>query len=651
MRNQDEFLSFDVSTLGDTEPHAKKRIIADPIEVDCHYTALDASVSNILYEPLQAFDSYNFYSSRGVESSVNTVACCLTAYNEPLSEYVTSLSALADCAEFFREMGEERVSRELLICIVIDGIEKMSDEFCRWAQDIGIYRPELIDSRANIHLFESQIPRNALREQVLNTSFNQFSACAPLQRVILLIKSENKGKLNSHKCFFNLICGVYSTRYFVQIDVGTAPAKAAIYYMWLNLQENPDIAATAARSLLPYPENKLSVLQTWQFCDIAVERIVNWPSEIFLGNLSVLPGQLSLTRIQSLIGDSPDSQKESVLDSYYRGLSTQSPFESNMYLAEDRILGQEMVFQTENRWEISYETDAEATVDACHTWAELCQQRRRWICSSMACRFAVLGKIPRIFKNRERSFSEKIHKALAAAYFMTNSFFEINVVSIHWLIQLSLFTMSLSVVEHQAVGFGIKVGAILALGSFFVLLGLAVKRTISDLEGKIVELTNFYLSFCMVANLSVYTIYSQDILYVSLLFFSCLAYIGLSAFYCGRLTGKLAFTIFQYMAIRLPIKCFLMLFSVFNAHDTSWGTKGLNRGYGDEDSAGSYPKFRISVIGLFTISNLLFLYGCYEFLGFNGAGLALVYSILFVQMFISYLAILFSRNKSRGKYK
>lgn len=636
--------------------HTNRGLLPHPQEFECHYTAIVESEHNNSAPSNQFFEGYNFFSSSGIEACYDTLACCLTAYNEPLIEYQKSIGSLCACAEFFRTKGEDRVSREFLICIIIDGLEKVSSEFSIWAKNLGIYDPACINAHADFHMFESLISRRRLYSSCMqDESFGDFKIndSDPLQRIIVFIKKNNRGKLDSHQCFFDRVFSFYSAKYFVQIDVGTTPMDDALYKMWFELQTNPDVAATAARSLLPYPDNKFDLLQVWQYCDIAVERIVNWPSEIFLGSLSVLPGQLSLTRISSVIDHPTIDKGDNVLDRYYRGLKDLNPFESNMYLAEDRILGQEMVFRKHRKWELSYQTDAEATVDACQSWSELCRQRRRWICSSMACRIAMLTKLAIFFQNPSRTFYEKCHKLVATIYFTIYSLLEWFVPATHLTVQTTLICLSLSISHNPTLTFGIKLLGLITFLCVSIQSIIAFTGKLSPVNQKLVSYGLLVQSLNIAANLLLLFFSGLHSTFFVGFFVSIFLYIAISSHYQKVISKHLALTVVQYTFSRLPVKSFLMTYSIFHAHDTSWGTKGLNSSTqisGSLRTRQQYKVFRIVAISLFISTNISLFYYFYSLGSFqNAATLYAIIIILLGQLTIAVFSILSSKLKLKRK--
>ncbi|MES2826354.1 MAG: hypothetical protein V4732_22370 [Pseudomonadota bacterium] len=567
-------------------------------------------------------NGYNMFPDAGIESCANNISCCLTAYNEAFSAYQDTLTSLLECAEYIRKKGEDRVSREFVICIIIDGIDMMSNDFATWAKSNGIYDETVLEDSADMHIFESNLPRSRLLASLRHwnhnnqdTSLNSVTdidSRKSLQRILMLVKTHNRGKLDSHRCFFDTICGLYHSSYFVQIDVGTVPDKEAIYHMWAELQDKPNISAVAARSHLAAPKNKADLLSLWQFCDIALERIINWPTEIFAGNLSVLPGQLSLTRIASIMPERNNKQNSGILNNYYKGLDKLGLFEANMYLAEDRVLGLEMIFENNNKWDLSYAISAEAQVDSCESWGELCRQRRRWICSSTACRIAMFGKLPQLFNNSCRTLKDKAHKLIATTYFLIYSLFEWLVPGFHMVAQATVNNLNQAAATSPALLVVHKIlwGAVLI--SLGLQVAISLNKRLFDRSETIIRHTLNTQLFCMFAGLLAMVFSSlsnTDALAVGgILLVINLAYVGIARLYSRKLSTDLFWTIFQYSISRLSVKAFLTTYSIFNSHNTSWGTKGLEATETSNQLVSrkifKLIKTRLPIISTFSISNL-----------------------------------------------
>jgi chitin synthase len=600
----------------------------------------------------EIFQEFTCLSSGYKPELQDTIAVCLTAYNEELNAYKDSLSGLAKAGQYFKSMELAEISSNFLICILVDGMDAMDENFARYAASMGIYDPLQLDKDAAFHLFESSIPRYLLDKDTYGESNSVYEEGNDKQKVLLLIKNKNYGKLHSHKCFFDIACKLYSPDFFLQIDVGTIPEADALYHMWQHLHDNPDIAATAARSHLPSPGNPLNLLQQWQFCDIALERIINWPTEILMGNLSVLPGQLSLTRMRSVLAqNSIDQQSPGVLDNYYKGLSSLSPLESNMYLAEDRILGLEMVFQNKNQWELNYATKAEATVDACQSWSELLKQRRRWICSSIACRISMLKRLPLIFDNSERNRFQQMHKVVAAIYSIIFSLFCWFVPTFYLVVQSCLYINVVKQLTSPLTISALSALWIFSLVFFITQIYLAWNRNVSARSERLITV-GIYIQAANICICSILCIYffrqipGSDLLTAAFLAMLT-GYSLLGIFYSKKLFLNLSKNLLTYSLSRPVISSFLMIYSIINCHDTSWGTKGLDTT--QANTSKTYQSFRNKVILLFASTNLL------AFAALTYAGLldsvwpvTIIISFTLVQIFIALMAFFINRLQTKN---
>ena len=77
-----------------------------------------------------------------------------------------------------------------------------------------------------------------------------------------------------------------------------------------------------------------------------------------------------------------------------------------MFLAEDRVFGNEIVLARGKSWRIGYCPAAEATTDACDTFGELLRQRRRWQ-NALAVRLWLWGRLPAYLARPDKSALDK----------------------------------------------------------------------------------------------------------------------------------------------------------------------------------------------------------------------------------------------------
>ena len=171
--------------------------------------------------------------------------------------------------------------------------------------------------------------------------------------------------------------------------------------------ERPDVAAAASRILTPKPGRAASTLSIWQYMDFVMQKAVTWPTEVASGYLErdswpVL--RLPVERRERAVSDDDETRP---LDAYLRGLNAVAPLERVMFLAEDRVFGNEIVLARDKSWRLGYCPAAEATTDACDTFGELLRQRRRWQNSALAVRLWLWGRLPAYLVRSDKTFIDK----------------------------------------------------------------------------------------------------------------------------------------------------------------------------------------------------------------------------------------------------
>ena len=223
----------------------------------------------------------------------------------------------------------------------------------------------------------------------------------------ICVKDENRGKLHSHALFFQWICPELRPELCYQLDAGTVVEADAVSKLVAYMDERPEVAAAASRILTPTPQGAASTLSIWQYMDFVMQKAVTWPTEVASGYLSVIPGQFCVFRWSAVSAPSSDDDGTRPLDAYLRGLNAIAPLERVMFLAEDRVFGNEIVLARDKSWRIGYCPAAEATTDACDTFGELLRQRRRWQNSALAVRLWLWGRLPGYLARPDKTLLDK----------------------------------------------------------------------------------------------------------------------------------------------------------------------------------------------------------------------------------------------------
>ena len=338
-------------------------------------------------------------------------AICVTVYNECGESFRNTLDTLVHSIGRFHGHLAHRDSHST-ICVIVDGRDRMQESLHDVLLCGGLLSAEPTrDERGDeFHITECKIAEAA----DLFGSRKELTDTSGTMRFIICIKAENRGKLESHHIFFNTLCLNLSPRYCYQIDTGTTLHPDVMLHLHHAFERDPRLAGLAPSVLLPTPRLSASILESWQYCDFAYRNAVGWPFEVLGGYLSVLPGQASAVRWRAMLPDRSDAPHATTpLATYLRGLNVEGPFMRLMFLAEDRVIGGELMFSSGECTRLDYADAAKATTDPCTSYSEVFRQRRRWANSTIACRLWILKRWPEWIRRTDRSFAEKLHFSMA----------------------------------------------------------------------------------------------------------------------------------------------------------------------------------------------------------------------------------------------
>lgn len=133
--------------------------------------------------------------------------------------------------------------------------------------------------------------------------------------------------------------------------------------------------------------NPLVAAQNFEY---KMSNILDKTLESCFGFISVLPGAFSAYRYDAIKNVKPG---QGPLASYFFGetlMDSLDIFKANMFLAEDRILGFELIAQPNSKWFHRYVDKAKAYTDVPESIPEFISQRRRWLNGTL---FATLYSI------------------------------------------------------------------------------------------------------------------------------------------------------------------------------------------------------------------------------------------------------------------
>lgn len=565
------------------------------------------------------------------------ILTCMTVYNEPALAILISLYALIKNMINLSDHDNSLLANRTSVCIVVDGLENLSFSAMELFMKLGLYNSYYFEENAEFYIIEKELEiselgkilsginknagENKLWINILNDALDSSNflddVFSNLNKhhhikldVILCIKKENKGKLDSHWWFFNIICDIIKPKYSIQMDTGTAPKQEAISQFYNYFEKKPKAGAAASMILIDEPKSPFNLLHLWQSGDFIYQRLFCWPAEVLVGYLTAIPGQFCFIRSEAFIGKPNYSSKKKETDNspsenYFRGLKPLDPFQSIMFLAEDRILGFEIMSSKQNDWQLVNVPTAIAITDACNSFNELLQQRRRWYNSEFSCNLWMIVNIQNFIKNK-LFFRDKLLTVLTIPTFLFNGLF---------IYLLPTFAFSFAIIFKET--------CIDKLGSKFIYYFLN-SIFIAFVSLFIIQLLVFIKRKFHFAKK---IIFYFNVLVQTVMFLSALIFIIKDNFIFGNTTILLIILVLEIIAgfllstihskkflinyIKICIPFFLMrpimllqfrTYSFCNIHDTSWGTKGLQLEKVSKGNFKSFIKFKNLYPFIFMIS-------------------------------------------------
>jgi len=583
---------------------------------------------------------WQYHSCYGYAPSILT---CITVYNEPGSALLYSLAGIKHNLDYLVAIGNLSLAERITLCIIIDGKEKMSPSAATLLEALALYDPNRAESGVDMHIFDSHLNVDLLDNLLSLASRHQYPNDPWLDvyqtampkpvpeflhpdhsvspRVLLCIKDANAGKLNSHWWFFKVFCAHLQPDYCIQMDAGSVPKAPSIHDLWQFLEQHPEVGAATGSILVPAPQKPWHLISLWQYGNFCLDKLLFRPSEALSGYLSVLPGQFSILRWETIKTDLNESstqpQQSSPLDRYFRGMGLDQlgVFETNMFLTEDRILCSEIVTGQASSWRLAYLPAVELATDSCQSLSELLRQRRRWINGSFACRLWLFTQLPTYLVSKNISGAQKISLLTSTPLYIIRSLNDWFNLALTPIIYTLIYQGTRYLIANHPPLLPWTID--IAFGASMALLIAQILLYQFGKQSKLLTFTTIIYNGLFVAislAISIYVGY-----YLPLLLFGSLiaTIIILANIQSPWLAAKTWIYVPIYFFLT-TISFLLNSYAFFNIHDCSWGTKGLI----GKEFKGHYQKFYISS---WLLSNLLLMI---VVLNFHMYGLALVLALL-----------------------
>jgi len=529
---------------------------------------------------------------------------CITVYNEAAAAVESTIASLCESLVEARRAGQRRPG-DSCMAIVVDGRASMDATLQNFLLSAGLVTTAGSDDDGRTRFF---FARHSLQRLSSVARGDGDGDGDEEIDVVVCIKGRNRGKLHSHALFFGHLCARLQPRLCFQLDCGTTVASPAVTAMLAQFEREPKTAALASR-ISTQPDPNAGLLANWQFMDFETQAAVYWPAEIASGHLSVLPGQFSAIRWRALTNGMvrPPFADDRALQAacagtaadplgrYLRGLGTRQPLERVMFLAEDRVIGNELVVGP-RRWRLGYCDAAQATTDACTTWSELLRQRRRWNNGSSACRLWLASQWLAFVRRADRNAGDKLRLSFALAW---QALLVLQQCLAPAMLASSLMLVLRAVegaLERHSPALPMMLAAMLAVG----LAAAAWRRSRPAWMGAVRDAA-FLGAFVSLAALLAGVLPPVSLVPL-LLLPAAAAWITAASRPEGRRT-VLGRAVEYFVVINPVMQVCLWGYAMARLTDTSWGTKGLTRGAGARIGVGAtafvgWLAVNVAVVGM-----------------------------------------------------
>ncbi|MCL6652677.1 glycosyltransferase family 2 protein [Agrobacterium rubi] len=503
------------------------------------------------------------------------VLVCLTLFNEPVEAMNLTLAGLVRNQLTLRSARAEN-PLELKICIMLDGCGSIDPDTSRLLQTFGLNPDRGQDRKeaSNRLLLQcSELKPSFMLEQMgdRQTEVEDDS----VMTLFLGTKQDNAGKIDTHAWFFWGVGSQLTANHAMQIDVGSVPRDDCLLRLLEHMEREPQCGAVTTHILAPSTDG-FNMSLNWQYADYLWEKIVDWPVGNLCGYLEVVPGQCSMVRWSSFCGTADPKDDIPPVDHYLRGLAPQGLLERNLFLAEDRVLGFELVKRKGVGCTVRYAPDAVLDTDACQTFSELMRQRRRWINSTIAARINSLRQMPGILVDGAVPVPRKMSISLSLAWglmqlvmqFLMPTFIAV----LCGMAGAQIATWIAITTPPETVG---RWSAATFLAFWVVLLWLGRQVSVNTAAGSHIHIAAVSVLGAIIA--VGYVAIMPGTPPLSFAFqIGALALLSLAVILPARETTRYWGRWMPLYLLLLPtMALFLTSYSVANFSDVSWGTKGL----------------------------------------------------------------------------
>eukprot|EP00359_Climacostomum_virens_P002109 CAMPEP_0204898632 /NCGR_PEP_ID=MMETSP1397-20131031/1407_1 /ASSEMBLY_ACC=CAM_ASM_000891 /TAXON_ID=49980 /ORGANISM="Climacostomum Climacostomum virens, Strain Stock W-24" /LENGTH=797 /DNA_ID=CAMNT_0052066515 /DNA_START=163 /DNA_END=2556 /DNA_ORIENTATION=+ len=536
----------------------------------------------------------------------------VSMFNEKPDEVINTLSGIIDNLAYFRQHG---ISPKDICCVVIcDGLDffmaavnesRRSKHFFKQFFNLqAVYEKFNVKNTKELgNLIESELksednPDPEFAHCFQLTATKEEDSAEALQ-LIWAVKHFNKRKLNTHLWFFGGFCELLQPKYCQLIDVGTRPKPDAIWRLYERLELDPKIAGCCGE-IVPMNAKYWNFIEAAQIVEYKYAHLFDKALESLVGYITVLPGAFSAYRWKALQGNP-------LWKDYFKSIchpEIMDAFNSNIYLAEDRVLCLALVTKANEAYLLTYVQNSVAETDIPSDIFKLLSQRRRWINGSWFALIDNLKRWKKIRKSNHTPFRQMAFTFLIFYYTLNVVFSWLMVGGFYLAIAIGFrrLTMELGV---EALGkFATTTYTILLAVTFFLALGVRPN-----------QVEHAYKFLCW-----------SFAVYIAIVILTLLYFVGVSAanlewapflmlitVFCFTFTplvykefGTVMTNIVQFVLMTPTYVNIFMVYAICNTHDCTWGNRPDKLKDEERQKEEEFKAFRTRWLALWAFSNAVY---------------------------------------------
>ncbi|TDL18368.1 glycosyltransferase family 2 protein [Rickenella mellea] len=296
--------------------------------------------------------------------------------------------------------------KKVVVCIVSDGGSELNLRTISVLTAMGAYQSGFakrmvnnIPVAAHVYEYTTQISVSPSM-----TFEGAESGVVPVQ-IIFCVKDKPRGKINSHRWFFNAFVPILQPNICVLLDAGIRPGPTSIYHLWKSFDIVSGIGGTCGEVVVSkgiMGRNLLNPLVAAQDFEYRMSLILETPLESVFGYIRNLPSGFSAYRYIALQND---SNGNGPLVTYFNGekilqsARDTSLITLNVQLEASRVLCWELAYKRGGQWILHYVKSAYAFIEVPRSIPELLLRHQRSQNSSFFAMIHIMARFTYIYRS------------------------------------------------------------------------------------------------------------------------------------------------------------------------------------------------------------------------------------------------------------